>query len=275
MVAISGIASKYLHWPSRSEKMEIVSKHKKEYGLPDCLGFMDGSLIPLFKGPGWHQEKFFSRKMNYAMQSVFICDSDLQILYVEAGHYGSTNNPGVLSYGLFASKIEEYFEGDEYVIGDSAYKREPWCIPVKKPPLDGGLSRSDEKFNYYLSHARVRIEHCFAALKGRFASLEELRTTVNSRDNVRKMDEWVQVCAVLHNFCLGYDTPSYISELIDKFESTHNKEYFTNNNSDDDDRVISSIHNKPTANSKWEALKQKILEDRGYDIYMLDHSNVE
>ena len=47
------------------------------------------------------------------------------------------------------------------------------------------------------------------------------------------------------------------------------------NNSDDDDRVISSIHNKPTANSKWEALKQKILEDRGYDIYMLDHSNVE
>ncbi|KAG2211749.1 hypothetical protein INT46_010610 [Mucor plumbeus] len=32
MVAISGIASKYLHWPSRREKMEIVTKHKKEYG---------------------------------------------------------------------------------------------------------------------------------------------------------------------------------------------------------------------------------------------------
>jgi hypothetical protein len=32
--------------------MEIAAKHKKEYGLPNCLGFMDGSLIPLFKGPG-------------------------------------------------------------------------------------------------------------------------------------------------------------------------------------------------------------------------------
>jgi hypothetical protein len=58
--------------------------------------------------------------MKNALQSVFICDSDLRILFVEAGHYGSTNNPGVLNYGLFASKIEEYFEGDEYVIGGSA-----------------------------------------------------------------------------------------------------------------------------------------------------------
>jgi hypothetical protein len=42
--------------------MEIVAKHKKENGLPDCLGSMDESLIPLFKGSaGWHQEKFFSR----------------------------------------------------------------------------------------------------------------------------------------------------------------------------------------------------------------------
>ena len=32
-------------------------------------------------------------------------------------------------------------------------------------------------------------------------------------------------------------------------------------NNDDDDRVISSIHNKPTANSsKWEALKQIFFE---------------
>jgi hypothetical protein len=82
---------------------------------------------------------------------------------------------------------------------------------------------------------------------------------------------WVQVCAVIHNFCLGYDTPSYISELIDKFESTRNKEHFTNNcvqriklqknssmnladknNNDDNDRVISSVYDKPTANSsKW------------------------
>ena len=27
IVAISGIASKYLHWPSRSEKTEIVAEH--------------------------------------------------------------------------------------------------------------------------------------------------------------------------------------------------------------------------------------------------------
>jgi hypothetical protein len=50
--------------------------------------------------------------MKSAIQSVFICDSVLRILYVEAtGHYRSTNDSGVLSYGLFAWKIEEYFEG--------------------------------------------------------------------------------------------------------------------------------------------------------------------
>lgn len=82
-------------------------------------------MIPLFKGTGWHQEKFFSHKMKYALKSVFICDSDLRILYVEADHYDSTNDTGVLKYGLFATKIEEYFENNEYIIGGSAYKREP------------------------------------------------------------------------------------------------------------------------------------------------------
>lgn len=126
--------------------------------------------------------------MKYALKSVFICDSDLRILYVEADHYDSTNDTGVLKYGLFATKIEEYFENNEYIIGGSAYKREPWCIPIKKPSLHGGLSHNDTKFSYYLLHARVRVEHCLAALKGRFPSLEELRINVNSKDNVRHIN---------------------------------------------------------------------------------------
>lgn len=104
------------------------------------------------------------------------------------------------------------------------------------------------------------------------------------------------MCAVLHNFCLQYDSPSYILELIDKFERTHeNRVHFTDDylqkmepkknvtmdlvdkdDNDDDDRVISSIYdNSSTANSKWEALKESFLKDRGQDIYMLDHSNDE
>jgi hypothetical protein len=88
-------------------------------------------------------------------------------------------------------------------------KREPWCIPVKKPSLDGGLSRSNEKFNYYLSHARVRVEHCFAALKGRFASLEELRTTVNLRDMYAK---WInEFKYVLYYITFVWDTTHQVT----------------------------------------------------------------
>ncbi|CEP14263.1 hypothetical protein [Parasitella parasitica] len=282
--AVLRLQSKYVHWPSCSERKKIIEKHYREYGLPDCLGFIDGSLISMYKGPGWHREKFFSRKMKYAMQSVFICDSDLRILYNESGHYRSMNDPGVMSYGIFHSKIDEYFEGKEYVVGDSAYKRTSWCIPIKKEGQDGGLTHSDEKFNYFLSQARVRVDHCFAALKGKFASLEVVQVTVNSRDDVLHMVKWLQLCSILHNFCLGYDTPSYIAELIDKFQKSHediNKCFTVEYNrrvefTDDaegcdveDAHDSNGIFNDETdSDTKWRALKERVLTEKGYSVAM-------
>ncbi|OAC98545.1 hypothetical protein MUCCIDRAFT_167622 [Mucor lusitanicus CBS 277.49] len=217
--AVKSLEPEYARWPNEEEKRKILHKHKERYDLHDCIGFMDGSIIPLYRTPHFHPDKFFSRKQVPAMQSVFICDADLRVLYHESGHYGSSNDPGVIMNGLLLPKVPQFFPNNEYVIADSIYRKTTWCMPIKKE--SDGLTGSDKKFNNYLSKARVRVEHCFAALKGRFPSLEGLRYKLNKREDLGVHTDVLKCCTTLHNFCLQHDVPAFIGEYIDQFCKKH------------------------------------------------------
>ncbi|KAF1806346.1 hypothetical protein FB192DRAFT_1464258, partial [Mucor lusitanicus] len=60
--AVKSLEPKYARWPNEEEKQKIIQKHKERYDLHDCIGFMDGSLIQLYRTPHFHPDKFISRK---------------------------------------------------------------------------------------------------------------------------------------------------------------------------------------------------------------------
>ena len=57
-------------------------------------------------------------------------------------------------------------------------------------------------YNLNLDQIHVRVEHMFAALKGWFQSLCELRLQMNSLKDVQIVIHWIQCCLILHNMII-------------------------------------------------------------------------
>lgn len=52
----------------------------------------------------------------------------------------------------------------------------------------------------------MRVEHAFAALKGRFQSLRELRLKIRTEDDLHIAVYWVTCCLILHNMIIRFET---------------------------------------------------------------------
>ena len=288
MDAIMKKQAKYVKWPMGEDRKRIMRRHEELFGLPNCIGFLDGSLFPLHQTPHWQPELFWCRKSRSAVQNMVICDFDLHILFGETGHYGSANDPGVIIKGGFLDHIDEYFEDEEYVVADSAYAKTRWCVPVGKSFKYEALTGSDRKFNYFLSRARVSIENCFGVLKGRFPSLDELRIRLNKEEDIDRYSRWIVTCFILHNFCVDNDSPAYMTEIIDYFYRTHDRnEYFETADIDVpkersskyskyfvDTNSVPATHTSE-GKEKWKSLKKYILNLNNYNIQSLDDNYKE
>ncbi|KIK29873.1 hypothetical protein PISMIDRAFT_88220, partial [Pisolithus microcarpus 441] len=52
---------------------------------------------------------------------------------------------------------------------------------------------------------RVRVEHAFAALKGRFQSLWELRLHMGKDNDLHVAVYWITTCIILHNMIVHFE----------------------------------------------------------------------
>lgn len=56
------------------------------------------------------------------------------------------------------------------------------------------------------------MEHAFAALKGRFQSLRDLRQNINSADDLWTAVHWIQCCLILHNMIIRFEEEHALTE---------------------------------------------------------------
>ncbi|GAN01705.1 conserved hypothetical protein [Mucor ambiguus] len=261
IAAVLKLQHKYIQWPMGSEREKVIRRHHELFGLPKCIGFMDGSLFGINQTPTWHSELFWC-------------------------HYGSANDPGVLNASGLLEQLSTYFEDEQYVVADSAYAKTKWCVPIGRASAQESLTGSDVKFNHLLSRARVSIENCFGALKGRFASLQELRNQLKVEEDVDRHSRWIVACFVLHNFCLQHDDPAFMKDIIDFFYKTHDRgDHFETeenmfskasrsskygNFGDTDGSFIVPNISMSEGIEKWLALKKYVLNINRYDIDILD-----
>ncbi|KIK75553.1 hypothetical protein PAXRUDRAFT_172510, partial [Paxillus rubicundulus Ve08.2h10] len=52
---------------------------------------------------------------------------------------------------------------------------------------------------------QVRVEHAFAALKGRFQSLRELRLWMQTEGDLHIVVYWVESCLILNNMVVWFE----------------------------------------------------------------------
>ncbi|CAH0730319.1 unnamed protein product, partial [Brenthis ino] len=101
------ILTKYIHFPqSRQERQAIINGFSNKFGFPGCLGCIDGTHVALIK-PTEHEERFFNRKHYHSRNVQMICDSDLNILNIDASFGGASHDAYIWKNGEIQSHLQE------------------------------------------------------------------------------------------------------------------------------------------------------------------------
>ena len=127
-------------------------------------------------------------------------------------------------------KASEHFNFKEHLLLDSAFTPADNFIPAYKKPRGLELNEEQFHFNFMLKRPRSTSEHCIGAFKGRFPFLKSIRFMLEeNEESVCKNLNYINVCAVLHNFLLMenesgemfYEDDGYTSDLDADNELNH------------------------------------------------------
>jgi hypothetical protein len=85
--AILSLQNEFIRWPEPNTQAyrTIVRRHQLEYGFPHVLGFVDGTIIPLYRKPIEQGESYYTRKSCYAVHTTLVVDSTTRVLFISAG----------------------------------------------------------------------------------------------------------------------------------------------------------------------------------------------
>ncbi|KNE99730.1 hypothetical protein PSTG_07018 [Puccinia striiformis f. sp. tritici PST-78] len=216
--AINSLSVDHIVWPSQARRQEISAVLREE-GFEGCVGFVDGTTIPLHQRPGLDGEVYWNRKKQYSINVQVICDCDKYITSFMAGWPGSCGDSMVFKHMKVHLEPDNYFDPGQYLIGDSAYGLTMTTIPAYKAPASN--IKENTEFNYCLAKSRVRNKHTIGILKGRWASLQGLRLQINEKKHMIEVIRWINSCVTLHNM---------LAHLGDSWDDRH---HGSGNDSDD------------------------------------------
>ncbi|XP_020299336.1 putative nuclease HARBI1, partial [Pseudomyrmex gracilis] len=150
--ALCIIAPKIIKWPQRSEIDANIDKFKEICNIPNVIGVIDGTYIPI-KAPKVDAEAYINRKCFYAITLQGICDASMKFVDCFAGYPSSVSDVRIFRnsdiYIDIMSNTKRYFPGDEFLLGDKAYPVLKWLIP---PYIDrGNLNAVNRRFNETVS----------------------------------------------------------------------------------------------------------------------------
>jgi len=91
-VAVLALQKEVISWPSAEEQQKISRRFYVTYGLPNCIGIIDGTLLFLTETPAWSGEDINTRKGGYGINALAVCDDQCCVTYYYAGRPGSTHD---------------------------------------------------------------------------------------------------------------------------------------------------------------------------------------
>ena len=174
--------------------------------IPQTVGGIDGTRIEINSSTGDNKMDYFNRKQRYLISTQAVIGGNLTFLNIATGYPGSIHDARILrdsalyiqtKRNILLTEPTDVIDGYKikpFLIGDGAYPANTWH--VKQFPSNLNLFQEQEKFNRFLSSARVAVEHAFGILKARW------RCLLNCLDhNIENLSDVIISCCVLHNIC--------------------------------------------------------------------------
>lgn len=111
LLSILSLKDEFIRWPTAQERRTIQDAFLRFYGFPNCVGAIDGTYVGLSERPSWCGQDFLTRKMNYAVQALLICDFNSRITHV---YYCSCRDRGTFHLGWGTNDPLPSFLKDKY-----------------------------------------------------------------------------------------------------------------------------------------------------------------
>jgi len=68
-----------IKWPDKEEHQNISGRIRKVHGFINWIGVIDGTLFPLAFAPMVNGEDYYTRKGDYAIKGLVICDDAAEL----------------------------------------------------------------------------------------------------------------------------------------------------------------------------------------------------
>lgn len=193
---------------------EVTSGFQEKRNISGVIGAIDGSHIQI-RPPAENPEIYVNRKGFHSIILQAVCDYELNITHAYAGWPGSVHDARVFRRSKLMEKLENNVEEvcpeGTFILGDAAYPlRSYLLVPFKET---GKLSPEQRRYNFKHSSTRMKIEHCFGILKGRWRRLKYI--DVLEMHTVLKI---VMAAALMHNICNMEEED--ISEYLENAEQS-------------------------------------------------------
>jgi hypothetical protein len=202
--ALGDLRKQYIKWPDESERKEIANC--KQFLLPNCLGLMDGTLLPLGIAPiSDDSADYHGHKFPYALTVLVINDDKRRIRAYLSGYPGSTHDNRLWRNMKQNQQAHKYFSDLEYLLGDTAFEPSEICIPAYKCDPGFFQDRDHQHFNRCMATPRVITEHTMGLWKGRFPWLRNIRMLItNDKESLANIIRYIDATVVLHNMLIEF-----------------------------------------------------------------------
>lgn len=216
LMAILALERQVVFWPGDSERRTTARRIEQAHGFEGCVGFVDGTLFPVYAKPSTNGEDFYSRKGYYGMAGMLVCDDLRRILYMDLGWPGAVHDMRVWSTSQLGREPDRFMKPHEFLLADSGYAVAPHILPSFKKTRGNTLTREQETLNKHIAGCRYVNEHCIGILKGRFQLLRGMRLDISKPRDAKVMVMYIRAAGVLNNLLLGMsDTAAWHQALYD------------------------------------------------------------
>lgn len=197
VIIVKFLAEKITFPSTAIEINEIINGFKRLGRIPNVIGAIDGSHIPI-KAPHLFPVDYFNRKGFYSIVLQAVVDHKKKFLDICVGWPGSTHDSRVLINSNLYNKFNNqsnFFFNNKYILGDGGYPNLSWLI-VPYKDIGRGLIQQQTYFNLKHSQTRIKVEQAFGLLKGRWRCLLH-----NLEISFEIVSHVITACCILHNIC--------------------------------------------------------------------------
>ena len=183
----------------------VVSEFKRKWGIPQCIGAIDGCHI---SAPVDNHTDYYNHKGWYSMILQGVVDANYCFTDIYVGWPGSVHDARVFAHSPIYKQIteQELLPGNRtmlmnsievplYLIGDSAYPIQTWLMKPF-PHNTQNLTNEKKTYNYRLSRARIVVENAYGRLKARWRRLMKRNDM-----HIKHIPNIIATACILHNIC--------------------------------------------------------------------------